>query len=302
MNRLTQEAYRAVLEALPTGVYLVDRDRRILLWSNGAEELTGYLRPEVVGRACRDDLLMHCDDTNTILCGQSCPLQQTIQDGHTRTVKVYQLHKDGRRIPVTVRAAPLRDEKGALVGAIGCFERREVSPAVEPAICRLSRDITVDRNTGLPDWVAMQVALRAYLDVYQTSAIPFAVLAIEVVGLQELRRTRGRNAVDAVQRATGNTIAENLGQADIVGIWSSGYFLAVVTACGEAALNRVIATLKQLVRMERVPWWGESLHVRLRIGSAVVEPYDTLESLLARAEESLESERRPHAEEETSSR
>ncbi len=51
------EIFRSILENLPTGVYLVDRNRKILFWNNGAEEITGYLRQDVVGRFLRDHLL-----------------------------------------------------------------------------------------------------------------------------------------------------------------------------------------------------------------------------------------------------
>lgn len=36
--------YRAILESLSTGVYVVDRERKILFWNDGAERITGYLR------------------------------------------------------------------------------------------------------------------------------------------------------------------------------------------------------------------------------------------------------------------
>ncbi len=38
---LHQDLYRTVLENLPTGVYVVDRERRILFWNDGAEQITG---------------------------------------------------------------------------------------------------------------------------------------------------------------------------------------------------------------------------------------------------------------------
>jgi PAS domain S-box-containing protein len=35
--------FRAVLECLPTGVYLVGSDGKILFWNDGGERITGYL-------------------------------------------------------------------------------------------------------------------------------------------------------------------------------------------------------------------------------------------------------------------
>jgi PAS domain S-box-containing protein len=52
------EIYQSVLENLETGVYIVDRNRRICFWNDGAEQITGYLRQDVVGHFLRDHLLI----------------------------------------------------------------------------------------------------------------------------------------------------------------------------------------------------------------------------------------------------
>ena len=38
MPAVDPEVYRAVLESLAIGVYLVDRERRIFLWNDGADD------------------------------------------------------------------------------------------------------------------------------------------------------------------------------------------------------------------------------------------------------------------------
>ena len=40
---LDPKPYRDILEGLPNGVYVVDRDRKILFWNDGAEQISGYL-------------------------------------------------------------------------------------------------------------------------------------------------------------------------------------------------------------------------------------------------------------------
>ena len=118
---LEPESYRSILESLPNGVYVVDRERRILLWNDGAEQITGYLRQEVIGRCCQDDLLMHCDERNTVLCGDGCPLLGTMHDGSPQETEVFLRHKSGESVPVRERAVPLRDADGVIVGADRSF-------------------------------------------------------------------------------------------------------------------------------------------------------------------------------------
>src|ERR1700689_337905 len=56
------DIYKSILESLPTGIYLVDRDRRICFWNTGAEDISGYLRQDVVGHFLRERLLASDED------------------------------------------------------------------------------------------------------------------------------------------------------------------------------------------------------------------------------------------------
>ena len=284
MEKLSQEAYRTALESLPTGVYLVDRERRILLWSAGAEDITGYLRQEVIGRSCREDLLMHCDETHACLCGVACPLEQTMHDGRPRSADVVLLHKDGRRVPVSVNAVPLRDESGAIVGAIETFHKRPIYPTADPILREVSHCAPVDVLTGLPDRPATEGRLRTYLRDYADSQVPFGAIGIAVDSVEEIRHSDGCNALRAVLHATGQTLVSAVGPNDMVGTWSEGRFLAVLTGCTESNLVRAAGMMRRLVELEAIPWWGNRITVRVRMGCAMVQPGDTEEMLVERAE------------------
>ncbi len=273
--------YREVLEALPIGFYLVDRDRRITLWSEGAERITGYLEQEMLGRCCRDDLLLHCNGFGAVLCGESCPLSQTMRDGKPRETEVFALHSDGFRVPVRVRAAPVRNRDGAIVGAAECFE--ETVSAATPAAGE-----SVDGATGLPGHAAMAARLRAALDDYAATGVPFGALLMSVDQTEGLRRNDGRNAVDAVLFATGQTLARNAGPGESAGRWSGDRFLYLLKGCAAGAVADAGRRLQRIAKMESIPWWGDRLSVELSAGGALARRGDTAESLAARVEAALE--------------
>src|ERR1700680_4118702 len=68
------ELFRTVLDSLQTGVFVADRNGKILFWNQGAERLTGHKRHEVVGRWCRDHILVQRNDQGCAACGGTCPL------------------------------------------------------------------------------------------------------------------------------------------------------------------------------------------------------------------------------------
>lgn len=110
-----------VLDSIFDGVYIVDRERRIIFWNRAAEEMTGYLKQEVMGRCCHDSMLNHIDDRGTMLCFTACPLARAIQTGESLRAKVYPTHKEGRRFPVYTHIGAIRDETGEIIAGIEVF-------------------------------------------------------------------------------------------------------------------------------------------------------------------------------------
>ncbi len=113
-----------ILDSLADGAYITDVDRRILFWNAAARRITGWEAADVVGKNCRDKILVHVDKDGHELCGEEyCPLHRAIvTDRPSETpLLVFAQHKDGRRVPVEVTVSPLRDEAGRVIGGIEAF-------------------------------------------------------------------------------------------------------------------------------------------------------------------------------------
>jgi PAS domain-containing protein len=120
--------HKALLDQLEAGIYIVDRDRRILYWNSGAERISGYLAHEVSENFCHGDLLMHCDNDGTVLCGKGFPLSSVMHDGKPRECTIFLRHRYGHRVPVHVRSRAIYDADGVVIGAVEIFEET-VAPA-----------------------------------------------------------------------------------------------------------------------------------------------------------------------------
>ena len=118
-----------ILDGLSEGVYVCDRERRIVYWSKSSERITGWTSEDVMRRACHEDILCHEDKDGHRLCGKEhCPLHRSMITGVTSTtpIIVFARGKNGRRIPMQVTTAPLYNNAGDVIGGIETF--RDVSP------------------------------------------------------------------------------------------------------------------------------------------------------------------------------
>jgi PAS domain S-box-containing protein len=114
-----------VLDSIFDGVYIVDKERRIIFWNRAAEAITGHLAKDVMGRCCHDSMLNHIDENGTMLCFTACPLARSIQTGESIRAKVYPTHRDGHRFPVYTHIGAIRDERGEIIAGIEVF--RDIS-------------------------------------------------------------------------------------------------------------------------------------------------------------------------------
>jgi PAS domain S-box-containing protein len=124
MDELNDPAiYQTILDGLETGVYIVDRTRRIRFWNEGAEKITGYLRQDVVGHFLRDHLLAANDAATDLDSDPEDPINLAFRDGKPSVLNVSILHKKGYRPPIILLTNPIRNSHGAVIGAAESLEK-----------------------------------------------------------------------------------------------------------------------------------------------------------------------------------
>lgn len=286
LTELPEDGYREILEHLPVATYLVDAARRIVLWNDACEALTGHRRQEVLGRCCADNLLVHCDESGVPKCGNGCPLLETMRDGHPRRADLFLRHKDGYRLPVRVCAAPVRDERGGIIGACESMDQRPMS-LPPPVASGIPPGTFLDPLTELPPHYILLDRLADQLQAFGRDRVPFGVLILSIDGFARVCANDGAIGAGRVLQATAQTISRLVGRGNLVGRWRDGVFLAILHGCSESSLLASASTLRSLSGVAAVPWWGDFLTVTLSAGGTVARPGDTVEELVRRAEEAL---------------
>ena len=279
--------FETAVDALDVGVYLVDQHRKIVYWNRGAERISGYLRQDVTGRFCRDDILVHSDESEAVLCAADCPLAACMRDGQMRDAVIYLRHRAGHRVPVHARAIPLRDEDGAIVGAAEIFEERRLVPESERRQDALGEHGCLDEATKLPKRDLMTSYLRGQLDLFTAHGLPFSLVLIQLNRMQLFQAAHGHEAVRSIQQVIAHTMREVLRATDFLGRWEGDQFLAILPCCSETCVERVSQRLRSTVSGSGIQWWGDWLSVDVCVASTSVISGDNVESMIGRAESLL---------------
>jgi diguanylate cyclase (GGDEF)-like protein/PAS domain S-box-containing protein len=282
------EIFRAVLDSLQAGVYLVDRDRKILFWNAGAERLTGYLRQDTLGRSSREDFLGHIDNDNNEMNGEEAPLETALRNSKAIDAQISVRHKNGHRIPMRLHAAPIRNGNGKVIGAVESFHEMISVADWDRRHNKLAACGCLDEATGVLNHGMVESHLREFLGTYAKHPVPFSILCIRIDELEMVKARHGPGAFAAVLRVVGQTLEGSLRPTDFIGRWQENEFLAILAECSGEEIVKAGERLAKMARQSKIEWWGDMLGVTISMGSAVVKWGDDAQSIVRRAEKGLQ--------------
>jgi diguanylate cyclase (GGDEF)-like protein/PAS domain S-box-containing protein len=286
----SSEIFRRIVEQLEVGVYIVDRARKIQFWNHGAERITGFLAQDVVGRFCRDNILVHCNDHNPNLCGEECPLTEAMREGTARTGQIFLRHHSGYRIPVEIHVIPLHAEDGTIAGAAEIFSEHVSVPEFTSQNLVFAACGCLDEPTGVPNHGLTESYLREQLGLFNHHHIPFAVFVVRADRLHDFEVFHGHDAELAILSAIARTLRHSLRATDFLGRWCEDRFLVMLPYSGRTPLEPAVERLRNIVSCTAIPWWGDLLSVSISAGLVKAREGDTLESLKTSIEACLGNE------------
>jgi PAS domain S-box-containing protein len=106
-----REPLAAVVESSEDAIISESLDGAITAWNSGAEKLFGYSSTEVLGKPIL--ILLPPDHTSRALH----ILARIVRGEQVEEVDTFRVRKDGRKLDVSSRVFPIKDENGTVIGA-----------------------------------------------------------------------------------------------------------------------------------------------------------------------------------------
>jgi len=130
-----------IVENISDGVFSVDNRFNITFINRAALAITGYSLEEVLGKSCKK--IFH-----TGACREECPMQVTMKTGRNIVNKpVCITNKKGKRIPISVSTALLKDRRGKIIGGVETFRDLDLAQRLhEEFKSRFTFENMVSRN------------------------------------------------------------------------------------------------------------------------------------------------------------
>jgi len=172
--------FRALVDRIETGVYVVDLNQRIDYWNYGAEKVTGFLSQEMLGRPCGSNLVVEEIEHNPALCAHQCPLESGAGEHAQREVVTYFRHRAGHVVWVRLWTMAVKDRAGNILGAVKVFSERVQSAGLSEEEKSKPRPEDLDIETGLASRAATELFLRAQIELSAKQRTPCGLILIRL--------------------------------------------------------------------------------------------------------------------------
>ncbi len=280
------EFYKDIIDNLYDGVYFVDRDRRITYWNKGAERITGYKSSQTIGRHCRDNILNHITANGTQLCLTNCPLAASMEDGKPREAEVFLHHHDGHRLPVIVRASPIRNKDGEIIGAVESFSNNEKVIQTRRQVDELRQSVFTDPLTGVGNRRQLEERLYATKIEVERGVGIAGLIFIDIDKFKNINDTYGHEVGDEILLMVVRTLKHNLRATDLLGRWGGDEFMAIIQDVQDlSTLQDVAKKLRVMVESSRLDLETVRLSVTISIGATLIQAGETSENFFQRADQ-----------------
>lgn len=276
--------YEKLLENLFDGVYYVDTNKQISFWNKAAERITGFSSDEVMGHCCSENILRHIDDEGTNLCVEGCPLGDTLTDGKIQERSAYLHHKDGHRVPVSIRVTPIKNDKGDIIGAIEIFSDNSNRLEMMKEMEQLKNEVYIDALTQVGNRKFGEMTLETKLFDFRTHSVPYGVIFLDVDHFKKFNDTFGHDIGDQVLITVAKTIKNVIRKLDVVCRWGGEEFIVIVPNVTLDLLKIIAERIRIFIAKSFIMKNDEKLTVTVSIGATLARSRDTNEIIVKRAD------------------
>lgn len=280
--------YKAIVDHLFDGLYIVDPNRMIVYWNQSAERISGYREDEVLGSHCFDNLLNHCTECGNVLCENKCPLHATLKDGKLREAYVYLKHKQGHRVPVHVKIAPIRNEYGVIEGAVEIFTNNTRVHSLTEELVSMKQAAFLDSLTQMPNRRCLDDQVSRQVERLEKNEIKSCgLLFIDIDKFKQVNDTHGHEAGDAVLVSLSSTLKSCARASDIVGRWGGDEFVGIYPSVNRDTLQNIGTRIRYLVANSSANWNEIPLSMTVSVGGSMLEPGQTFQQWIQQADKAL---------------
>ncbi len=257
-----KELVQVTMDSIGDAVITTDLAMRVEYLNPVAEALTGWTLGEARGRPLREVF--------TIVNGynrepRESPVERCLRKGHVVGLgnDTVLIRRDGAETTIEDSAAPVRDRRGDIVGAVMVFYDVAASRGNTHL---LSYHATHDRLTGLANRVEFERRLKGVIEESRSRGGQHALCVLDLDQFKVVNDTGGHAVGDQLLRQLTRQLQTRARDTDTLAHFGGDEFGLLLASCPLDKAVAVADNLLQLVRDFRFEWRGSTFNLSASIG------------------------------------
>lgn len=273
--RQNEEALRTMLEAAPLPLVVTGLDDAILRFTNKrAADMFGTTVEELVGKRAPDFYDNPADRQKFIASLQA--------DGHVDAFAARLRARDGRTFwaLLSARTMVLRDARVFMVGFSDLTEQKEIEHTL--------RDLaSIDGLTGIFNRRHFFEAASAALALADVRGRRACVAMLDVDHFKKVNDVHGHAVGDETLRMLARVCQHECRSSDVLARYGGEEFVVLLPETNLESANAVVERIRRALANEKIPVPSGAFAITISGGLAERRDGESLEALLARADQAL---------------
>ena len=281
-------SYLYMLESLYDGFYIVDSERKFIVWNRGIEKLINQPATAMLGKVWNTSLFSPNRDEcgHRTETGTATSLDQALESKKSAVCQLAYHKADLSTVQLELQTVPLVDAHGRTHGVaeiVRNLSRKSHAPEFNQLKLQASRDaLTSIANRG-----ELERQLRLLADQYEESPLePYCVIFADADHFKRVNDTFGHQVGDQVLVDLARHFSEETYSGEIVGRYGGEEFIILCPATELEQAVRRADRLRSSLKLAKVGG-VEKLKITCSFGVSQIEPGDSTETLLRRADRAL---------------
>ena len=261
--------YRALLEAAPDAMVVVNEPGEIVLLNRQAERQFGYLRDELLGQKVKT--IIPQGFAERLITDASRTLTEALAQQIGTGIELVGRRKDGSEFPIELMLSPLESLEGILVTAAirDISARKKAVSAVRAMAQQMSYSAEHDFLTGLPNRMLLTDRVGQAIALAQRHGKRIAVLFLDLDGFKHVNDSLGHPIGDKLLQSVAKRLVECVRGSDTVSRQGGDEFVVLLSEL-ERSEDAGVMARRMLQAVAAVHSVGQhELRVTISIGVSV---------------------------------
>lgn len=278
--------HHRLLDSLSDAAIYLDREGKILSWNRVAETLTGRQASSLVHRRWTWQMMGLRDMDGMELAPEACPLKRLMAT-NTQVQDRYRLQSVlGREFIVHLRAIPVFSNQREQCGVILLVRDTSRQATLERKVQSLHAIASMDPLTKVANRAELASKLPRFLSSHLEEGRPGSMIICDIDFFKNINDTYGHQAGDEALVTFAGLLRETAREDDLVARYGGEEFIIICHGCDNASATIRAEQMREAIQKTPVPAL-KGRNMTSSFGVTEIQPGDTEETLLARADRAL---------------